>query len=227
MLKCHLKIIFIIFLMKTEITVKNKLALGVVLLALAPACTKKKKDSLRPPENGVVSLHEDQVPSKRIKETFLDDADEFVLVEEDNPFTRTAKKGTPLLSEEDVDRAAYDRSEQSQYGLRTLYFDFDKFRVDESQKQALDENAQKIKELTDKGHTVVVEGHACRSAGSAVYNMMLSEKRANSVINHLVKGGVRKDKLKPVGRGFEMCVVQEGNRIQQKPNRRVEFRIIS
>lgn len=206
---------------------KKQFVLGLVLLALAPACTKKKKASLKQNDQDAVLFNEDQTPSKRIKETFLDDAEEFVLVEEDNPFTRTAKKGTPLLSDEEVDRAAYDRSEQAQYGLKTIYFDFDKFKIEDSQKAILEEDAQKIKELTDKGHTVVVEGHACRSAGSSVYNMMLSEKRSHSVIRYLVKKGIKKNKLKPVGRGFEMCVVHEGDRIQQKPNRRVEFRVIS
>lgn len=206
---------------------KKQLIASLIILALAPACGKKKKNASKNNSGCDNEMSCDQSASKRLKETFLDDADEFILVEEENPFTGSTKKGLPLVSDEEADRIAYDRSEQSQYGLKTIYFDFDKFKVDPSQKTALDEDAHKIKELTDKGFVVVVEGHACRSAGSSVYNMMLSEKRAKSVIAHLVKQGVKKEKLKVVGRGFEMCLVNEGDRTQQKPNRRVEFRVLS
>lgn len=206
---------------------KKQLFVSAIILALVPACAKKKKSaSMRAEKDSELISSENRV-QQNIKDTFLEDADEFILVEEENPFTRTAEKDKPLLSDEEADRAAYDRSEQSQYGLKTIYFDFDKFKIENSEKPMLDENAHAIKQLTDKGYVVVIEGHACRSAGSAVYNMMLSEKRAKNVKNYLVKKGIRKDKLKIVGRGFEMCLIQEGDRLQQKPNRRVEFRVLS
>lgn len=43
---------------------------------------------------------------------------------------------------------------------------------------------------------------ATDARGTAQYNQILSEKRASSVVNYLVKhGGISKDKLIPIGRG--------------------------
>ena len=73
------------------------------------------------------------------------------------------------------------------------------------------------------GKKVVVEGHACNSAGSAKYNMMLSEKRAKKVAAWLKENGFSIKRLHIVGRGCEMPIVSSGSREEQAPNRRVEM----
>ena len=78
---------------------------------------------------------------------------------------------------------------------------------------------------------MVIEGHSCHSAGSAVYNLALSEKRAKALADRLVAGGVPSQNIKVVGRGQEVPAVVEGkavtgDRKEQAPNRRDEVRVI-
>ena len=106
-----------------------------------------------------------------------------------------------------------------------MYFEFNKYRVQElqpDQKPVLAHNVQVLKKLSDKGYRISIEGHACDSAGSTEYNMMLSEDRARAVKQALEQKGVRGEILY-VGYGCEHLIVPTGDRRQQAPNRRVEI----
>ena len=116
--------------------------------------------------------------------------------------------------------------QQAQYGFKPVYFDFDQYTIKDDQHDMLDQNFKMVRRQVRKGKTVVIEGHACHSAGSPEYNMHLSEKRAESVKKYFVEKGISPDKLKVVGRGDTMCIVPSGNREQQSPNRRVEFYVL-
>jgi outer membrane protein OmpA-like peptidoglycan-associated protein len=167
------------------------------------------------------------------KSLFDDDIEGFVLEEEANPFTAPlppAYKEQPiqlLHSTPDAEEPPQEHTEQARYGLKNIYFDFDQYIIRPDQKVVLDYNLDRITKLAQKGHTVVVEGHACNSAGSAVYNMMLSEKRAHEVADYLVCAIIPRTQLKTVGRGAEMLIVPEGTVEQQAPNRRVEFYVLN
>ena len=84
----------------------------------------------------------------------------------------------------------------------------------------------KVKELTDAGHTVVLQGHACPFAGSREYNIMLSENRSKQIKEYFVQHGIPADKLKVVGFGFEKPIVRYGNMEQHAVNRRVEYQVV-
>ena len=77
--------------------------------------------------------------------------------------------------------------------------------------------------MIKQGKTIVIEGHACHSAGSAIYNLALSEKRARHVAQKFAEAGIDSCNIKIAPRGQEMPIVKEGNRKQQAPNRRVEI----
>ena len=72
------------------------------------------------------------------------------------------------------------------------------------------------------GKVIVVEGHACDSAGSAIYNMALSERRAKFIALQFTQAGIEKMNIKIAARGQEMPVHNGGNRHEQAVNRRVE-----
>lgn len=64
---------------------------------------------------------------------------------------------------------------------------------------------QNVKELAEvakaNGSKIVVTGYADSKTGSAGFNQKLSEKRANTVVNELVKMGVNRDNIETVAAG--------------------------
>ncbi len=161
------------------------------------------------------------------KKIYDEDLEAFVLEEDVNALNPESGQENLMLDEsESTSLMVDDHKDSAKYGLKTIYFDFDKHNIRDDQKAQLDADTKIIKDLTSKGKTVVIEGHACNSAGSAVYNMMLSEKRAKTVARHLIRNGVKKSMIKTVGRGCEMPIVAGGKREQQAPNRRVESYVL-
>jgi outer membrane protein OmpA-like peptidoglycan-associated protein len=88
----------------------------------------------------------------------------------------------------------------------------------------LDSIAQILKANPDIPR-VRVEGHT-DNVGSAAYNKDLSQRRAQSVVNALVKRGIAVEKLLPVGYGFDRPVASNGDVLGRAKNRRVEFTIL-
>lgn len=130
-------------------------------------------------------------------------------------------------SADQADRMVESRhASQAQYGFKALYFGYDRFSINKDQTAGLEHDLAAVSKAVKAGNTVVVEGHSCNSAGSAVYNMLLSEKRAQSVAKYLVDNGIPVENLKVVGRGSEMCIVPVGDKDQQAPNRRVELYVL-
>lgn len=115
-----------------------------------------------------------------------------------------------------------DDQEVEPASLKTIYFDFDKYDLKKDQVENLRNNLSKIKDLVSNGYKIVLEGHSCNFGGSSNYNMMLSEKRAESVAKELIKNGIDKKKIFTVGFGAEKRLVEFGDKNQQAPNRRVE-----
>jgi outer membrane protein OmpA-like peptidoglycan-associated protein len=223
---------------------KNIIFLGLLLLVI-PGCFYMKTpvrrrypvavetevpytETVVRPSPDMVQESEEQVPFRE------EEIQGFSLEEPESAFAAPAEiPQAPALPAERQEQEVIDESwvdkrldQAQEHGFRPVYFGFDEYTIKPDQKAALDYNLRKIAGLVRKGAVVVVEGHACRFAGSAVYNMMLSEKRAESVAAYLVEQGIPRDRLKVVGRGYEMCVVPEGDKEQQAPNRRVEFYVV-
>jgi peptidoglycan-associated lipoprotein len=117
--------------------------------------------------------------------------------------------------------------------IATIYFEFDKYKVTSADKEVIAQQAPTVKAKLKAGDTVVCEGHACESAGSKVYNMALSEKRAHAVSDIFKAQGIEGKKFKVVGRGDELLKVEPDpalssadERKAQAPNRRVELFVI-
>lgn len=205
---------------------KNLLVLSLLILT-APACVRKKRSYItdqsaqEPVQANLENSANDNV---------LNDSDEdigaFVLDEDKNPFTSEALNASQdeeltLTSAEPV--SGDIQADSANYGLKRIYFDFDQYEIRPDQQATVDNNLKIVKNLLNKGYKIVIEGHACDSAGSDSYNLMLSEDRAKSIANYFEKNGVDTSKISLVGRGSMMKVVPFGNREQQAPNRRVEI----
>jgi outer membrane protein OmpA-like peptidoglycan-associated protein len=109
--------------------------------------------------------------------------------------------------------------------LRNIYFDFNQASFKMESYQELSKLERMLKENT----TIKVEisGHT-DNVGSDAYNMELSQRRANAVVNWLVKKGVDRSRLIAKGYGESKPLAtnddeEEGRSI----NRRTEFEVIS
>jgi len=71
-----------------------------------------------------------------------------------------------------------------------------------------------------------IEGHAS-SEGDDKYNKDLSDRRANAVMDFLVKAGVDPERMEAVGYGEERPIADNDTEEGREKNRRVEFNIIA
>lgn len=116
-----------------------------------------------------------------------------------------------------------------QFTVGAILFDFDKFNVKADAQQELDKLANFLNQYAHI--TLEVCGHT-DSKGSREYNKKLSLRRANSVMDYLIKRGVDKGRLKVEGADFSQKIAinsfangkdcPEGRRL----NRRVTLRVL-
>jgi peptidoglycan-associated lipoprotein len=224
--------------------IKNGCALLLVMLLSISGCGKRKqveKNTQKTKAPSEIAMPITQ--SDEVKSVFDDDLAEFALIDEaqtaDNSKVTHAENCLPdQENEEDLvnEFSWIEDEEKRNESLKTVYFDFDKYAIKADQEEVVSHNTKTIKEILTQKSTskniVVVEGHACSSAGSAAYNMALSEKRAKVFADHLTKAGIPQNQVKIVGRGQE-CPVRDGqgrpltgNRTQQALNRRDEINIV-
>jgi outer membrane protein OmpA-like peptidoglycan-associated protein len=71
---------------------------------------------------------------------------------------------------------------------------------------------------------LLIVGHT-DNVGTDAYNMALSERRAQAVVNYLVSQGVSRARLRPTGRGEMEPVASNDSDAGRQQNRRVEIAI--
>ncbi len=108
--------------------------------------------------------------------------------------------------------------------LTGVNFAFDSAMLTPEAEMTLDEAVALMKE-TDEVLEVRVEGHT-DSIGSDQYNMDLSQRRAESVVQYLVDNGVNPARLIPVGMGEGYPVASNDTVAGRAANRRVDFVVV-
>ncbi|TCH63013.1 OmpA family protein [Acinetobacter sp. ANC 4862] len=108
--------------------------------------------------------------------------------------------------------------------MQIINFDTGSSNIPDANKSILDQAAALIKrashvQLTVKGHTDAV--------GNAAANKALSQKRAQAVVDYLVKQGVDPAQLQAVGYGSEQPVADNATPEGQFKNRRIEFEVLN
>ena len=221
--------------------VMNKKGPVLLLLALLtglPGCGpekgkgKQKKDTSKKMTRKMVQYDEftdmsmpladadDEMSDDSINRFFSDMEEEFVAFNDDFD-----------TDEMTDDQLRWDDSDNVS-SLETVYFPFGKDKVDDDQNEKMELNADEAKQLLADAQEenadakLIVEGHACASAGSPAYNLALSEKRANAVADRLAESGIDREVMKVVGRGYEMPILKDGTRDEQWVNRRVELHVV-
>ncbi len=82
--------------------------------------------------------------------------------------------------------------------IRNVFYEFDSAELTESSTLALDS----LVDLLNENPNVTIElASHCDFRGKDDYNMRLSQRRAESVVNYLISAGIAEDRLTPVGYG--------------------------
>ncbi|MCX5924932.1 MAG: OmpA family protein [Candidatus Dependentiae bacterium] len=234
---------------------KQYLPILILLVGLS-GCGKKKKNSAKnnPKKTSkTVALHipvaQDTITiadDESIRNFFDQDIEEFVsLAKEETSRSADAhlKSGLPCAPSTAValndakDFAWMNNTTDKDQEFQTIYFDFDSQSIRKDQEKVANNdvaNAQTILAEARKNGTeptIIIEGHADHAAGSAIYNLALSEARAKATADWFVSQNVPKENIKIVGRGFEVPAIVsgkavEGDKNQQWPNRRAEIHVL-
>jgi outer membrane protein OmpA-like peptidoglycan-associated protein len=108
--------------------------------------------------------------------------------------------------------------------LNNIYFDTDKYELKPESFVELD---RVIKFLNDNpGIKIEISAHT-DSRGSDEYNLTLSQKRAESVVNYIILNGIDQNRLTAAGYGEKFPVADNSTAEGMAKNRRVEMKILN
>ena len=107
--------------------------------------------------------------------------------------------------------------------LNHLFFDHDKATLKPESKAELSRTIKLMKQ--NPKLLFEISGHT-DDRGSEAYNLDLSERRAESVVNYLIDNGIGKSRLVHAGYGFNRNIATNDTEAGRKKNRRVEMLII-
>ena len=109
--------------------------------------------------------------------------------------------------------------------IENIYFDFNKSTIKKESELSLNKIVEVLKNNT--GMSISINAHT-DSKGSDTYNQTLSESRAKSAYQYLIKKGIPENQLTYKGFGeselLEKC--EKCSAKQDQTNRRVEFKIV-
>ena len=104
--------------------------------------------------------------------------------------------------------------------LRGVHFDFNKSKIRPGDAAVLDEAASTLK--ANPNVMVNVNGY-CDAVGGDEYNLKLSDRRADAVVDYLVKAGIPSSQLMAHGYGKTDFVATNDTAEGRAQNRRVEL----
>jgi outer membrane protein OmpA-like peptidoglycan-associated protein/tetratricopeptide (TPR) repeat protein len=107
--------------------------------------------------------------------------------------------------------------------LRNIFFDFDKSTLRPESTAELERLIQLMNDVP--GLKIEISGHT-DNKGTADYNKTLSQSRAKAVVDYLVSKGIKADRLKFAGYGFDRPIADNATDEGRQLNRRTEFEIL-
>jgi len=107
--------------------------------------------------------------------------------------------------------------------LKNIFFEINSWQLKEESGTQLDEMAQFM--FNNPDVTMEVIGHTDRT-GSESYNIDLSRKRAEAVVQELLKRKVKPYRIKGKGVGYSMPVGDNDSEEGRSANRRTEFQVV-
>ena len=157
------------------------------------------------------------------------DDDGVMDLEDECPYVKGSRFGNgcpeAILNEEKIGNYVQD---YSNYLMETVEFNFDKAEIRTIDFQKLNE----VVAIMKRNPTLhfIIEGHT-DAVGTAIYNVDLAQRRANSVLNYLAEKGLNKNRFSVESKGFSDLKHKECNPAtncidwKNFKNRRVRFRV--
>jgi outer membrane protein OmpA-like peptidoglycan-associated protein len=111
-----------------------------------------------------------------------------------------------------------------------IYYDFDKYKLSDTARQTIDRMLIPLFDLFPAG--IIEIGSHTDSMGTDMYNMKLSQKRSESIVNYLISKGISNERLVAKGYGMRIPIAPNTNRDGtdnpegRKLNRRTEIKIV-
>lgn len=114
-----------------------------------------------------------------------------------------------------------------EFVLRDIYYDFDKWDIREDAKPSLDKLATIL--INNPDIRIELSAHTdCR--GEDLYNLELSQRRAQAAVDYLISQGIQSDRMVARGYGervpFVQCLCEQCSEEQHQLNRRTSFKIL-
>jgi len=146
-----------------------------------------------------------------------------------NDLAKISTKGLPIVAA-NLNKDIYLEEIVINKGIRieNIYYDFDDAEIRPDAAKELD----KLVKIMKDNPTIWIEiGAHTDSRGNDKYNLKLSQKRAEAVVQYLVSNGIEKNRLTAVGYGETMLLNKCVNEVncteeQHQLNRRTEFKIV-
>jgi peptidoglycan-associated lipoprotein len=111
-----------------------------------------------------------------------------------------------------------------QVALDQIYFAYDQSTLSEQARDTLATNAALLQTVPKL--KVRIEGH-CDNRGSDEYNLVLGERRAQSVRAYLVSLGIAPERLVTISFGEEKPIEKTFTEMAWSKNRRAEFKMLN
>jgi outer membrane protein OmpA-like peptidoglycan-associated protein len=147
-----------------------------------------------------------------------------------NPVTQREKTPMELDLEREADSEVHGTKAGEYLIVKNIMFEFDKYDLGDQAKNDVDRLYTIMKQYPEL--SVEVVGHS-DALGEEMYNLELSLKRANSVVNYLAGKGIDKSRFIPKGVGEDQSIAinqnPDGtdNPEGRKYNRNAEIRLIN
>lgn len=170
-------------------------------------------------EGWVLNRDEELIPNARVRVVGKDGTNQQIFVRDDGTYFMEVSPGMDYVmmasAPEHLNQKQYlsvppmDKSETFYVDfylhsihkpelIENIFYDFDRATLRPESKESLD---QLITLLEDNPHvTIELRSHTDRK-GSDEYNIGLSQRRAQSVVDYLIRGGIAKDRLTAKGYG--------------------------
>ncbi|HEX2858776.1 MAG TPA: OmpA family protein [Alphaproteobacteria bacterium] len=132
-----------------------------------------------------------------------------------------AEAKAEATAETKAEPASYSCSDMADISKNVVHFDFDSAKLRADQKPVVAKVAGTLKACDNA--KVEVLGYT-DATGSALYNVWLSEQRAESTVRGMIRQGVKRENTVAKGMGAENPLVPNDTREHRAMNRRVEFK---
>jgi peptidoglycan-associated lipoprotein len=136
----------------------------------------------------------------------------------------SAPEATPPARSNMPDAATRARIDQLLARIEDAYFDYDKHTLRPDAIKALESDSKELRDILKDypAYKLTIEGH-CDERGSAQYNMVLGEARAEAAKSYLVQVGIPGQQLGVISYGKEKPMCQEETEACWQKNRRIHI----